>query len=496
MKSIFYWLVLIISIAVIVSSCAKSDDSKTATTSSNITPTSCSEIKEPETITLGGSVECDMNDTTAPTVSLVCPAEGSSGVTVDTDISVTFSKEMNSNLIDSLNSSNACTGSIQVSSDNFSTCANIWMQAVYDLKTVFLKISDNLSFNTNYKVKVKTDAKDYCNSTPIESEYITTTGFTTTTDNSSITPTAPSGVTATLGWHQVAVDWTAVSGASSYTLYWGSSTGISSSSTAITGITDDNYTHTGLDNGTTYYYKVAAVNTAGTGSLSSEVSATPRTGRTVTEACTYGEAASGTVSGLKIASATGTYYHSMFGASPSNGCIDNSTAIAQYFSSVVASGTKGVRHAGIIQGNGNAFLDSWSFYMGDNCTKQSGFVSFYNDNLTVGDNITISTNQASGYPNEATKVFYKDSQRCILAETTSQEEKLETLFGLSFTLGTVHDQSNGTDNNTVLWTVLDNISGQTIDWFYTEQNGQNRTYPDNFTDQNGTTWHAGDNITR
>jgi len=287
-----------------------------------------------------------------------------------------------------------------------------------------------------------------------------------------------------------------VSGASSYTLYWGSSTGISSSSTAITGITDDNYTHTGLDNGTTYYYKVAAVNTAGTGSLSSEVSATPRTGRTVTEACTYGEAASGTVSGLKIASATGTYYHSMFGASPSNGCIDNSTAIAQYFSSVVASGTKGIRHAGIIQGNGNAFLDSWSFYMGDNCTKQSGFVSFYNDNLTVGDNITISTNQASGYPNEATKVFYKDSQRCILAETTSQETTLESLFGLSFTLGTVHDQSNGTDNNTVLWTVLDNISGQTIDWFYTEQNGQNRTYPDNFTDQNGTTWHAGDNITR
>ena len=66
-------------------------------------------------------------------------------------------------------------------------------------------------------------------------------------DDSSSTSTlsAPSGVTATLGWHEVAVDWTAVSGASSYTVYWGSSTGISSSSTAITGITDDNYTHTG-----------------------------------------------------------------------------------------------------------------------------------------------------------------------------------------------------------------------------------------------------------
>ena len=35
----------------------------------------------------------------------------------------------------------------------------------------------------------------------------------TTTTTSTLS--APSGVTATLGWYQVAVDWTAVSGASS-----------------------------------------------------------------------------------------------------------------------------------------------------------------------------------------------------------------------------------------------------------------------------------------
>ena len=318
-------------------------------------------------------------------------------------------------------------------------------------------------------------------------------------DNTATTATstlsAPSGVSATLGWHQVAVDWTAVSGASSYTVYWGSSTDISSSSTAITGITDDNYTHTGLDNGTTYYYKVATVNSAGTGSLSSEYSATPRTGPTVTEACTFGEAASGTVSGLKIANASGTFYHSWYGASPSNGCIDNSSAISA-FSTVVPSGTKGVKHAAIIQGNGNAFMDSWSFYMGDNCTKQSGFLSFYNDNLTVGDNITIS-NPPSGYPDNATKVLYKNSYMCILAETASQETVLETMFGgsVSLTVGTVLDQPNG-DNNTVLWTVLDNMSGQSINWLFSEDNSIANTYPDNFTANNGTMWHAGDNITR
>ena len=282
------------------------------------------------------------------------------------------------------------------------------------------------------------------------------TGTAASTDNTTSTLSAPSGVTATLGWHQVAVDWTAVSGASSYTVYWGTSTGISSSSTAITGITDDNYTHTGLDNGTTYYYKIATVNSAGTGSLSSEVSATPRSGPTVTEACTYGEAASGTVSGLKGAIASGTYYHTSYGASPSDGCIDNSTLISTYFSSIAASGTQGVRHAAIIQGNGNAFMDSWNFYMGDNCTEQSGFLSFYSDNLSTGDNITISSNQASGYPDNATKVLTKNSRMCALAETAAQETTLEALFSgnISLTLGTTYDSANG-DNNTVLWTVLD-----------------------------------------
>ena len=81
-------------------------------------------------------------------------------------------------------------------------------------------------------------------------------------------------MTATGGASQVALDWTAVSGAISYTVYWDNSTGVSSSSTAITSVSTDNYTHSSLDNGTTYYYKVAAVYSAGTGSLSSEVNAT------------------------------------------------------------------------------------------------------------------------------------------------------------------------------------------------------------------------------
>jgi fibronectin type 3 domain-containing protein len=92
--------------------------------------------------------------------------------------------------------------------------------------------------------------------------------------DSNTTLSAPSGLTATGTAGQVSLDWSAVTSASSYTVYWDKATGISSSSTAITSVSTENYTHSSLDNGTTYYYKVAAVASDNTiGSLSSEVSA-------------------------------------------------------------------------------------------------------------------------------------------------------------------------------------------------------------------------------
>ena len=85
---------------------------------------------------------------------------------------------------------------------------------------------------------------------------------------------SPSDLTAKGSSGLVTLDWTAVSGSNSYTLYWDNSTGVSSSSTNITGINTDNYTHSNLDNGTTYYYKVAAIDYEGSlGVLSSEVTA-------------------------------------------------------------------------------------------------------------------------------------------------------------------------------------------------------------------------------
>ena len=97
----------------------------------------------------------------------------------------------------------------------------------------------------------------------------------TTSSSTDTSLSAPSNLTATGAAGQVILDWTAVSGASSYTVFWDNSTGVSSSSAAITLVITDNYTHSGLDNGTVYYYKVAGVDSSGTlGTLASEVSAT------------------------------------------------------------------------------------------------------------------------------------------------------------------------------------------------------------------------------
>ena len=314
----------------------------------------------------------------------------------------------------------------------------------------------------------------------------------TTTDNTT-TLSAPSGVSAKLGYYQVAVDWTAVSGASSYTVYWGSSTGITSSSTAITGITDDNYTHTGLDNGTTYYYKVATVNSAGTGSLSEEKSATPRDAPTVTEACTDNETASGTLQGVTRVAVGGTYYHSFYGGEPSDGCINADNISTVFGSSNVPSGTISIKHALVITGNGTELTDTWHFYSDTACAKETGFRSFSSDNLAIADNITISS--PGRYPAAATQVWYKNARVCALAETTAVETNTESFFSgnVDLTIGTVFDSANDPDNNTAIWTVLDNISSTTLNYLYTSSALDNGSYPTNWS---STTWHAGDNITR
>jgi cellulose 1,4-beta-cellobiosidase len=105
--------------------------------------------------------------------------------------------------------------------------------------------------------------------------YWNSNAVTITVTTGGSAPAAPAGLAATAGNAQVTLSWTASSGATSYNVYRGTATGAEGASSIATGITATTYTNTGLTNGTTYYYKVAAVNGVGTSPMSNEASAKP-----------------------------------------------------------------------------------------------------------------------------------------------------------------------------------------------------------------------------
>ncbi len=86
-------------------------------------------------------------------------------------------------------------------------------------------------------------------------------------------PPTPTNLTATAGNAQVALTWSASTGATSYQVKRSTTSG--SGFSTVGSPTATNYTDTSVTNGTTYYYVVSAVNSAGESANSSQVSATP-----------------------------------------------------------------------------------------------------------------------------------------------------------------------------------------------------------------------------
>lgn len=87
-------------------------------------------------------------------------------------------------------------------------------------------------------------------------------------------PAAPTGLTATAGYGQVTLQWTASAGATSYTIYVGTSPFGESLTPVKTGVTGTSVTLGNLVAGTKYYFFVQAVGTGGSGGGSQEVSST------------------------------------------------------------------------------------------------------------------------------------------------------------------------------------------------------------------------------
>lgn len=86
-------------------------------------------------------------------------------------------------------------------------------------------------------------------------------------------PVAPTGAIATGGTGQVTLSWSSVSNATSYNVYYSTTSGVSKTNGTKLSAVGTPFVQTGLNAGTTYYYVVTAVNASGESVESAEVSA-------------------------------------------------------------------------------------------------------------------------------------------------------------------------------------------------------------------------------
>ncbi len=114
-----------------------------------------------------------------PTVTSVSPTDNSTDVAISTTPVVTFSKKISTSTATANTSDTTCSGSFQLSSDNFTTCVQMSAtpSASNGDKTFTSTPADNLISLTTYRHKVTTSAKDRGGNSLAEA--YTTNGFTT-----------------------------------------------------------------------------------------------------------------------------------------------------------------------------------------------------------------------------------------------------------------------------------------------------------------------------
>ncbi len=100
-------------------------------------------------------------DTTSPTITEISPANGSSTIRGGS-ITVTFSEEMDPSTLTTNTTDNTCSGTIQVSNDDFSTCVQMAGEPTSDVQNVrFSSVPmTGFEYDGTYQIKIDSTVSD------------------------------------------------------------------------------------------------------------------------------------------------------------------------------------------------------------------------------------------------------------------------------------------------------------------------------------------------
>ena len=207
-----------------------------------------------------------------------------------------------------------------------------------------------------------------------------------------ITPRHAPNIALCAGISQVAIRWKAVSGATSYNIYWSTTPGVTvENGTKIPDIAENSYRHTKLANGTTYYYIVTANQAVGESKPSAEASVRPTE---MTKISVYNAAS--------VMTGYATYKYNLAG---------KMTETCGYVSGLLASSVKNEYN-----GDGRLVVKS-SIYIGPTNELQSYTVYDYNAGEKVSRSSTYNALMDPPELSSYTTYLYNDQGKETEAST-------------------------------------------------------------------------------
>ena len=122
---------------------------------------SCSEDLSTSEEKVESNIEENQDDV-PPFVLEIIPSDGAVQIELDTAIEIKFSEEINTSKISINGGVHSCSGTIQVSNDNFTTCVELksFENHNHENQKLIIRAKDNFSSLTQYKVRVLSDIED------------------------------------------------------------------------------------------------------------------------------------------------------------------------------------------------------------------------------------------------------------------------------------------------------------------------------------------------